>query len=396
MSILRSADANTLKVLRIIWIEPLISRTEISKIAGLDQSTVSRITGALLEHRIIEEFEEGASGPQGGRKPVYLKINPGYGCVIGIELQSENVIVCGIDLAGEILFEATEKLQAEAKPITDVFLDAVALALANTKEKGLRPLGIGAGMPGIINSRQGIIVASNPLELPEPLAFVEAVSAACPVPVRIEHDVRCCCWAELAFHRARCPENFLYVLGEFRRNRRFHPDLVGIALGTGFVFGHRVYSGERFAAGEFKSIFCGSEFKDSIFAIPVEQFRDIEQDEAVRTRFAKELGQNLSFLINSLDIGKVILGGSIEEFGQPLLDTLGEEVRKGWTYPDQNCVEFVFSRLGKFAVAYGAAGMFLEKLFTPAETELSNRDLLAKLGRNRAIPGGGRALNKRG
>ncbi len=383
MPIPHSMDTNTLKILRTIWIAPLICRSEISKIVGLDQSTVSRITGTLLESRIIEEFDEGASGPHGGRKPVFLKINPGYGCVIGIELQSENYIICGIDLAGEILFEATEKLHPETKLITEIFQDAVAQAVSIVKEKGLLLLGIGAGIPGIINSSRGIIVISNPMEIYEPLSFVEIVSSTCPVPVRIEHDVRCCCWAELAFHRGRCHENFIYILGEYRQSRRLHQDQFGIALGMGFVFGHRVYSGNRFAAGEFKSVFCGPESQDSIFAIPPEIFKKIETDTAVRRRFAKELGRNLSLIINLLDIGKVILGGSIEDFGQPLLNALAKEVRKGWTYPDQNHVDFEFSKLGKLAVAYGAAGMFLEHLFTPVETELSNRELLAKLDCNR-------------
>ena len=371
MQILHSIDSNTLKILSHIWVEPLISRKDISVITGLNQSTVSRITGTLIENRIVEEVEGGASGPQGGRKPIFLRINPAYGCVIGIEIQSERYNICGIDLAGEILFTVTEKLHPEEKSITDIFNDAVVQAFSITKEKGLSPLGIGAGIPGIIDSNRGIIVTSNPLEISEPLPFVDLVAPASIVPVRIEHDVRCCCWAELAFHRGKCPKNFLYVLGEFRKNRRLHADTSGIALGMGFVFGHRVYSGEHFAAGEFRSVLCSSEPTQTIFSITAENLEHIQQDESIRESFAKELGLNLSLLINTLDIGKVILGGSIEAFSQPLLDILGEEVRKGWTYPEQNHVDFEFSKLGSLAVAYGAAGMFLEKLFTPTETEFS-------------------------
>ena len=67
-------------------------------------------------------------------QPSFLRINPAYGCVIGIEIQSERYNICGIDLAGEILFTVSEKLHPEEKSITDIFNDAVVQAFSITKE----------------------------------------------------------------------------------------------------------------------------------------------------------------------------------------------------------------------------------------------------------------------
>jgi predicted NBD/HSP70 family sugar kinase len=372
-------DTNTLLALRCVWLNPRISRTEIAKIIQVDQSTVSRIVGSLLELGIVQTVDEGRAGPQGGRKPVFLRVDPDFGLIVGIELQSEEYTIVGINLIGDILFSVSEKLEQVASPIMPLFFNVLQKAYSLVAATGLELLGIGVGLPGIIDGKHGVIIQSNPLEIREPLPFLDDIAPVLLVPIRIEHDARCCCWAELAFHKGRCPRNFLYVLGEFRRNRLSRSAFKGIALGLGFVFDHRVYTGEDFAAGEFRSVFYDQERFNQHFRIPDEVLERMEGSEEIQKAFADELGRNLAMLINVLNLSMVVIGGSIEKLGSIIPDTIQREVRGNWLYPHQGHMEAVYSQLGENAVAYGAAGMFLEQIFSPPDTNPSVHELVERI-----------------
>lgn len=61
-----------------------VSRVEIADITGLAPSTVGQAAGQLLKEGIVLEQEQGVS--TGGRKPIFLQINPEYGVTVVFEL----------------------------------------------------------------------------------------------------------------------------------------------------------------------------------------------------------------------------------------------------------------------------------------------------------------------
>ena len=372
-------DTTTLLVLRCIWLNPSISRTDISRIVNLDQSTISRIVASLLESGIVLVVDEGQSGPQGGRRPIYLQINSRFGCVAGIESSSDFYNLVGINLLGEIQFSAKQSHAQRDSGIIELYHVALAHARKLAAESGLELLGIGIGLPGIIDSQHGIIQKSIPLEINDPLAFIAALPSDDKLPVRIEHDARCCCWAELTFHRGRCPPDFLCVLGEFRRNRIIHQEFQGIALGLGLVLNNHIHAGQDNSAGEFRSVFYGNQQKNNLFGIPDQDLGRLETEPEIQHAFARELGRNLALLVNVLNISRVFVSGSIEKLGQALLETIEREVRENWTYNQQGEFQISFTRLGENAVAYGAAGMFLEMIFAPPDSNPATKQLIGDL-----------------
>jgi len=373
-----SSDSNTLHVLRCIWLMPNISRIDIARVIGVNQSTVSRIVASLIDDKIVEVVSFGESGPLGGRKPVHLRLNPRFGCVIGMEMQSEKFTIVGLNPLGEVLFKLKETYADPEKPLSSLFVDALKKAQAQVALTGLNLLGIGVGIPGLVDNREGVILRSNPLEIYTPVRIVEELSRLVEVPVRIEHDARCCCRAELAFSRGRCPPNFMFVLGEFRRSQLMHLGYDAIALGMGFVFDNRVYTGEQFAAGEFKSIFHSQGDGNPVFGIPDSELAKLHTDPEVRGRFCRELARNIALLVNVLNLTKVVIGGNVQELGGGLLDAIREEIRANWLYPDQNSFEVEYTKLGEEAVAYGAAGMFLEHFLSPPYAGPSALEIISR------------------
>ena len=80
-SINSQSDINVSRILRLIWQKNGISRIEIAAQLGLDKSTVTKIVSALLDVGIVHEFAHGITGPQGGRKPIYLEISEAFAVV---------------------------------------------------------------------------------------------------------------------------------------------------------------------------------------------------------------------------------------------------------------------------------------------------------------------------
>jgi Na+/proline symporter len=72
----------------------------------------------------------------------------------------------------------------------------------------------------------------------------------------------------------------------------------------------------------------------------------------------------------SKGISRVDIGGEIARYKEQIVASRAAAIQQNWSYP--NAVECVieFATLGDMAVAYGAAGMFLERFFSiPEVTE---------------------------
>ena len=355
---------NTSQVLRCIWLNKGISRIQIAKVLQMDKSTVSKIVSSLLEIGIVTTMEENNSSPQGGRKPVPLKINISYGCILGVEIQTDAYTAVITDLNGGVIYHKSGKIDFKEKSLVEIFLNIKKEMFPHTEKFGL--LGIVLGVSGIINSKNGIIIKSNPLHIDEDFSFFDDIQKKVDVPVFIENDANCCCWGELTHNRTKRPENMLFMLGEFRDVETKHTFYSGIAFGFGIVINGEVYSGPEFSAGEFKSIFSEAP-SISQFSLPDEKIENIKEKPEELAVLFRELAKNISLVINFFNLNHIIIGGEIEQYQDMLELMLTQEIQRNWSYPAQMSFSITSSNQGNKAVAYGAACMFLENLFSIPE-----------------------------
>jgi len=358
----RNRLLNTSRVMREIWINKEISRIQIAKNLGLDKSTISSIVAELLNSSIITEHAEGKAGPQGGRKPVYLTLNRSYGSVLGIELRPESYTAVAVDLVGDILYSKFELIRLSGANFKEIFFDVTRRLRAELARIEAPLLGIGVGVSGVVNPKKGIIRYSIPLQMEGEFDFRKAIAADYDLPLFLENDANACAWGELAFHRVKNLQDFLFLLVEFRDikdRERFHEKT---AVGIGIVINGRVHYGQRYSAGEFRSIFCTPECMGQFSLSDEEAFR-IEEDPEVLHRFIRELAKNVAMMVNTFNLSHVFLGGDIERYKKEVQGVLSEEIEKNWPYPDEVRCKIRFSSLGDKSVAFGAAGMVLHRLF---------------------------------
>jgi predicted NBD/HSP70 family sugar kinase len=356
----RTRYINTGQVMRQIWTHGEISRVQIAKNIDLDKSTVSSIVNELLAIGIIAETTEGAAGPQGGRKPVLLRLNSAHGSILGIELQPERYTGVAVDLEGKIIGSWTGEMQISGANLRESFL-SISERLRGEMAGGPRLLGVGVGLSGVVNSQKGIIRYSIPLQIEKPWEFHRIISESYDLPLYVENDANACAWGELAFHRSRRLRDFLFVLVEFREiseQRKIHERM---AVGMGVVVGTRVHCGHDYSAGEFRSV-MRLDASPGQFSLSPEEAARVEEDPLVLERFLRELSKNIALLVNTFNMADVFLGGHIERYRDRTAAILQEEIQRNWPYPDEVKCRVHFSSLGEQAVAYGAAGMLLDRL----------------------------------
>lgn len=368
--------------MRSIWLNRTTSRIEIAKSLKLDKSTITNIVNDMRSIDLVHESSTGSAGPHGGRKPIYLTINKDFGCVLGIEIQPESYTVVAVNMSGEILHTDSGPLLTTGENLVDNFLALFEQVKAKLGSSFPPIIGIGVGVSGIINQREGKIILSKPLGIAEGFDFAGCIAERVGVPVFLENDANCCAWGEIAFQRSERLRNFLFALVEFRKGKTPKGFYKGIALGLGVVLEGRVYYGRDFSAGEFRSVLW-EEPNTGQFSLSDREMRQVESDRQVRARFILELAKNIALLVTTLDFNQVFLGGDIEKYEIEVKPVLQAELKRNWGYNSAVNCEISFSSLGPRSVAYGAAGMFLGQIFThnyPAESddaeELSGFQLL--------------------
>lgn len=153
---------NRLTVFQIIKNEQPISRAVIAKQTGMSPTTVSRIVSELTEEGYVHETEEQASAGR-GRKSSLIRLLDTAVISIGVELDRHQANIGFIDVQGNVLCSGSFSRSS------DETADVTVTRIAETIEELIaecdidrrRVVGIGVGLPGIIDVDAGIVNFSD-------------------------------------------------------------------------------------------------------------------------------------------------------------------------------------------------------------------------------------------
>ena len=213
-----------------------LSRAELAARTGLNRSTVSIIVNSLIEEGLIQETD--LQSAKVGRPGMLLELNPKGGFAIGIEL--------GVDCISVIVSDFIAQVQWREQACSDPSEDQIAIldqaasltqhALNFGLSQGLRPLGIGMGVPGMVDVRQGkLIFAPNLHWNNVPLRLIW--SQRFNLPVFVENEANAAALGEFYFGAAQGVNNFIYLSA-------------GIGLGGGIMLDGKLFRGSMGYASE--------------------------------------------------------------------------------------------------------------------------------------------------
>jgi len=338
-----------------------ISRIEISKILGLDKSTISKITSDLLEEGLIIDKKTEEELNHAGRRRIGLSLNNNYGVILGLEIQTEYFNAVIINLHGDILLNYREELpEGDLLTSIDKLLEKV---IKKTEDEFDKLLGIGIGIPGLIDPYKGIIIQSKPLNINTSLELYSYLNKKYTYPIFIDNDANCCCWGELTFSLGKRDNNFLVVLGEKRPININDKQQRSIVVGIGIVIDGKVLIGDNFSAGEFRSIYWNNS-NNTQFSITDDEAENAIDNMDITLKVIKELQKQIALFVNTFNITKVIYTGFFTDYKLDTKRILENEIENNWGYDLQKNTNINFSTFGDYDVSYGAAGLIVEKLFT--------------------------------
>ncbi|EHB67098.1 ROK family transcriptional regulator [Paenibacillus lactis] len=149
---------NRLTVFQIIKNEQPISRAAIAKQTGMSPTTVSRIVAELTDEGYVHETEEQVSAGR-GRKSSLIRLLDTAVISIGVELDRDRANIGFVDIQGNVLCSESfsrppnEEASTTVARIGSTIEDLIATGGIDRK----RIVGIGVGLPGIIEVQEGIV-----------------------------------------------------------------------------------------------------------------------------------------------------------------------------------------------------------------------------------------------
>ena len=359
----RLHSINTSRILRTIWLNPGISRIKVAELLDLDRSTVTKIMQVILDRGLVVTAGKNTGQTGVGRRQINLRINEDLGVVLGVELQDTRFDAVITTISGKVVESFSGCLiTSDAQSLLFHIIDIINRAKALVTSKGMFLLGTGVGLPGIIDPYTGNIIRSYSFRITSPYSLHSELEARCEEPVIIENDANCCCWGELAFKSESRTRNFISVLGEFREDIPGLSGCHGLAIGMGLVIRGRVFHGDHFTAGEYRSMKAS---KDSgQFTIPCETLKSVPDNISVLREAYRELTENLAFLVNCMDFTKIVFAGDLATHQENLAPCMDEFIAQNWIFDLDRQLSIEFSEYKDQSVSMGAAGLFVEKLFS--------------------------------
>ena len=155
--------ANKVNILRILWGNQHIFRAEIARITGLSQPTVMKIVDEFMERGLVNISGKGVSS--GGKPPLMLEFKWDAYYLIGVDINEYRIEIVLMDLGfGVVDTRIQDNREVDtSNTILKRLASEITALLADHPDKEGKILGIGVGVPGIVDAGRGIVVNSTEL-----------------------------------------------------------------------------------------------------------------------------------------------------------------------------------------------------------------------------------------
>ncbi|MFF4394278.1 ROK family protein [Streptomyces sp. NPDC001480] len=209
---------NRTAVLQRLYFDGPLSRFELGPATGLSSGSVSNVVADLVADGLVEEA--GSVDSDGGRPRTLLRVAPDSGHMIGVDVGETRVRVELFDLTLTELARAERPLTRQGYDVDGIvghIRDGVAEVLAGARTAPERLLGVGVGVPGIVErtSDRGAVVHGQTIGWDAvPLESLLRSGSQLPdsIPYFIDNGAKTLGQAEMWFGAGRGARNAIVVL----------------------------------------------------------------------------------------------------------------------------------------------------------------------------------------
>jgi glucokinase-like ROK family protein len=242
MNLRRSTDhtvmreMNTSLILECLHSDAPLSRSALAKRTGLNKATVTSVIKKLIESGFVKETDSGSG--ELGRPSIPLILDPDAGCILGAEIGVDFISVILTNFAVKILWRRKVSISPAMgqSTVIEMLIDLLNEANAYAGSRKLMVLGLGLGVPGLMDIDKGILLfAPNLMWTNVPLN--EILQKKFSFPIYVDNEANMAALGESIFGAARGSDLVLYLSS-------------GVGLGGGIVLNRKIYSGAAGLAGE--------------------------------------------------------------------------------------------------------------------------------------------------
>ncbi|MCP4398763.1 MAG: ROK family transcriptional regulator [bacterium] len=237
LSHINNAQRNRQILLSLLWENGELSRKELASLAGLSIATIKRIVEDLLREKIV--IETGSHKSKRGKRTQLLSLNSGFGYALGLNLRQNAIDLTVLSPTGTLLYEETRTHEGKEKEevFESIKLD-IRHVLDTIQHQTSAPLlGIGVGIPALVDSKQGLVFFCPGLPGWEMVHLSAELQKDFSTDILVDDNSRCMALAERLYGHGKGLNDFLFIC-------------VDEGVGGGIFIDGRLYRGKHGIAGE--------------------------------------------------------------------------------------------------------------------------------------------------
>ena len=378
-------NINRAIVLNLIRERQPISRASISKLTGLNKSTVSNIVAGLITEDLVTE--KLSRTQEIGRNPFNLHVKTGKHFVGAMYVESSKTQLAVVDIDG--LIKGMTEIKTDAQHPTEFVAQCIqGMEKLRTSLHVPNYRGIGVTVAGIVDSLQSRVVYAPNLGW-ENLDLGQIIRSLMPKieSITVENDAKASALAELLLGRHGFTSSNLVFLS------------VGYGIGAGIVLDNHILGGTSHAAGEFGHMTiveggdpcsCGNLGCWEVYASDRATVRRYVQEKKLTpeqaskvliqdvvnaskdgdqfarkelTKTGQYLGRGIANIIRSFDPELIIVGGSVTQAWDIVYPEIMETVNKRGFFGKQRNTTILPTSLTGSPPLLGAAALSIRKIF---------------------------------
>lgn len=378
---------NFARILSLLRYHPRLTRAEIARRTGLTRSTVTVITGELIETGLLREGQETASGKEGGRPGVELELDPEGAFFIGVAIAVEDIRVVELNLAAQVTHRVQVPMSADTDPatITQQLVELIQQIWQANPESKAKYRGIGITVPGSLN-REGIVLRAPRLHW-QNVDLRPYLDLHLDVPLFVENDANAGALVERYLSGSMPSHSLLYLF-------------LDVGVGAGMVLINRLLRGAGGTACEVRELMIdphssqpsGGERPGTLEALcskvgllsayhqrsgePIDLntlLSRLEQADAIAQSVVKQWGTYLSWgvrgLVGVLNPERIVFGGQLAVLIPYVQNQLDEMLLcclpdgSGYGFDSAARFRLEISQFGEDSAAIGGAVLAYQSLF---------------------------------